>query len=673
MDIRERYGELISDLENFPVSFCYRGVRYTGFSGEHFSETARRSFPEEDRLRTQIELCLDRTLTVTLEAACYPEYGAMEWTVWFGNPSAEEDSGILENVDALSAAFPAERPVLKGILGDHENQYAPYARDLLAEPVRFVSPGGRATHINFPYFYLETAGWGMFLALGWGGTWEAEFRYDQKTSRVLCRGAGTLGMRTYLRPGERVRTPLTALLFCEKADEQSAMNIWRRWFVACNLPAESADGTCVRPYSTMFLAYDTGRPNSDGSISEYDGSWKRSMDAYYGNGLRADFRWFDAGWYVDPYGKTVESDWWGTVGTWEMDAKKWPGDSFLQSVRYARRHGTRTLMWFEPEHVTHLEGMVANYGYRPEWAIRDPNNANSYLNNLGHPDCLKWTLDRVIGALEQSGADLYREDFNMDPAPFFAIGDRGQGPDRTGITENFHMQGHYALWDGILDYCAGHGKCTFIDSCASGGGRNDLESMRRALPFLRSDSDRTTTDLRLAMTARLARWLPYTGAMAKESEGQLDNGRTDLYTIHTTLLPHVCYQAAFYHERETLDWETLRRGQRDWAEISPYLLKDFYVLTPFRATDDGSGWTVFLYYDPERDAGALQAFRPADCAEETCRIRMRGVAPDRYYRLRDPEGGNGVERIQGDQLIAGYLLRAEKPRTSLLLFVEPCD
>lgn len=52
---------------------------------------------------------------------------------------------------------------------------------------------------------------------------------------------------------------------------------------------------------------------------------------------RVDYRWFDAGWYVCPDGTSAESyvrghDWWDTVGTWELDPRKWPGKTFLEST-----------------------------------------------------------------------------------------------------------------------------------------------------------------------------------------------------------------------------------------------------------------------------------------------------------------------------------------------------
>lgn len=54
---------------------------------------------------------------------------------------------------------------------------------------------------------------------------------------------------------------------------------------------------------------------------------------------------------------------------------------------------------------------------------------------------------------------------------------------RQGITEDFCVQNHLAYWDALRAMNPG----LRIDSCASGGRRNDLETMRRAVPLTRSD------------------------------------------------------------------------------------------------------------------------------------------------------------------------------------------
>ena len=187
------------------------------------------------------------------------------------------------------------------------------------------------------------------------------------------------------------------------------------------------------------------------------------------------------------------------------------------------KHGIKTLVWFEPERVTHVDDLARNYGYRKEWAIEA---GGAITNNIGDPDCLRWTADRIITMLDKNGVDLYREDNNANHNETWRKLDNEQTADmgipRFGIAENNSIVGHYKLWDTIIEYCAGAGKCTFVDSCASGGGRNDIESLRRGIPFMRSDADRTTSALRLSMSASFNRWIPFHGSCSKETEGQLD-------------------------------------------------------------------------------------------------------------------------------------------------------
>jgi alpha-galactosidase len=356
-----------------------------------------------------------------------------------------------------------------------------------------------------------------------------------------------------------------------------------------------------------------------------------------------------------------------------MDPIKWPGDSFLQMTQYTKEHGTDTFLWFEPERVTHLDGMVQNYGYKREWVLSDHGNNNCYINNLGNKDCLEWTLDRIITTMEKHGIDMYREDFNIDPGIFWSIGDGYEGKNRTGITENLYMQGHYALWDGIIEYCAENGKTTFVDSCASGGGRNDLESMRRAVPLLRSDSDRTTIELRLAMTTRLVRWIPFTGAASKESANQLTTGGMDIYVLRASYLPHFYYSAEFYHKQDSLDWDTLLQGQQEWEQLQKYFYSDFYVLTPYRSTTEKKEWTAWEYFDAETDSGVIQAFRLPGCDQYTYMVQLKGINPDQYYTITDIDGVNSFARVKGSALMKGVPIYAENPRTALILYIEACE
>jgi hypothetical protein len=107
------------------------------------------------------------------------------------------------------------------------------------------------------------------------------------------------------------------------------------------------------------------------------------------------------------------------------------------------------------------------------------------LLNLGNPAARQWLTDHIDRTLTEQGIDLYRQDHNIAPLDLWRKNDAA---DRQGVTENFCVQGYLAFWDALRQRHPG----MLIDSCASGGRRNDLETLRRAVPLLQSDLGRCT-------------------------------------------------------------------------------------------------------------------------------------------------------------------------------------
>ena len=76
------------------------------------------------------------------------------------------------------------------------------------------------------------------------------------------------------------------------------------------------------------------------------------------------------------------------------------------------------------------------------------------------------------------------------------------------MTENLHVQGYLAYWDALRQR---HPKL-LIDSCASGGRRNDLETMRRAVPLHPTDYNYGHLAAKQAFHQSLFQWIPYFGS-----------------------------------------------------------------------------------------------------------------------------------------------------------------
>lgn len=668
----KEYKSMLENPETVPVNFVYNDKYYSGFSPKYFKKKSETEKAVDGGVQTTTVFSFRGELEVTLVSAVYPEYSAYDYTVYFEN-NTNKNSGVIRKLNAADIAFDCEGARLKGIYGDYDYMYAPYDFDLKEKPVNFTSTRGRACHTYFPYFNLEAEGNGSILALGWGGTWQADFAYDKAGKKAHYIGTGTVGLETYLKPGEKIRTPLVALVRYYDADEDAAMNMWRKWYIDCNMPYETAEKTNkVPPQEFMLFGMDTGRAPLFASVSETHETWKNSFDAFYDKLGTIDYQWVDAGWYTAPSGNTID-DWWGDVGTWTLDRNKWPGESFNERVAYGEERGVKMMMWFEPERITHVDDMVKNCGYKRTWVLSDVGRNNHYINNIGIDECREWTRDRILNTMGTYGISLYREDFNIDPAVFWSVGDGYQGDSRKGITENLYMQGHYKMWDEIIEWGAQNGKCTYIDSCASGGGRNDLESMRRAVPLLRSDADGAGIATRLAFDTTFTKWIPYNGAYSKEGTYDADPGVTDTYTLRASMMPSVWYISQFYHNNDGLPWDEIKAYREERKTYEKFFFSDYYVLTPYRGVSDNSQWTAFMYFDNESDSGVISAFRPTGCTIASETIKIKGVNPDGYYRLRDTDGKQSVDRIKGSELADGLTLTAKHDRTAMIIYIEPTE
>ena len=87
----------------------------------------------------------------------------------------------------------------------------------------------------------------------------------------------------------------------------------------------------------------------------------------------------------------------------------------------------------------------------------------------------------MLRRIKEFKIDVFRTDFNIEPLPFWRAADE---PNRVGMTEIRHVEGLYEMWDRIRDENPG----LWIDNCASGGRRIDLETISRAVPLWRSDT-----------------------------------------------------------------------------------------------------------------------------------------------------------------------------------------
>lgn len=664
----EEFLQFTTGQGNFPVNFVYGGTYYEGFRG--FRLVNKSQFEIDGKICIDYNyVSPDSIISATLKSVFYPEYSAYEWTVWFENVG-DTKSQILKKINVADLRFVGENPVLKSIRGDHQNNYVPYEVNLSEKFADIYNDSGRPTHIEFPYFNLETDCGGVLAAIGWPGCWDGWFQSEKDITRF--KAFNTLYFSACLNPGEKIRTALLSLVRYSERDEDKAINAWRRWYTECNMPYEhKGDSQRMQPIVAAYFPGDTGKPNSDGSISEDCTTWRKTFESLKRNKITYDYNWFDAGWYEDENGNTLKpSDDWRRLGTLTLDKAKWPDNTFREKTDEMRRIGVKNLMWFEYAYVTDDPMILCErYGVKKEWLI--PCSVDVHLFDLSDRECFDWVFNKITTVMTECGVDLFREDFNSDPAISWKIMDAlERSGHRYGISENKWVQAYLELWDKIIAYCGENGKSTVIDACASGGGRNDLESMRRVVPFLRSDADRAAISRRLAYTWSLSRWLPFTGMSIDEKEYECDYKNTSIDAYSTRASFSSCFTLSGAFSDENYPYEALRKAIDENKRFAKYILKDYYALTPYCDITNQTDWQAYMFFDREKDSAVLVVFRPAKSPVGEKIIKVKGVSVGNHYNLIDEDGLNDLLNVSGEQLLSGITVKLDSPRSTALYWIN---
>ncbi|MGQ9592006.1 MAG: LamG-like jellyroll fold domain-containing protein, partial [Planctomycetota bacterium] len=551
-------------------------------------------------------------LEVRQVAVAYEDFPALEWTVYVRN-AGERDSAPLEDVQGLDVRIERSAAGEFRLVFQKGDTCAPDLYQPLEEALgpgrklRFAPAGGRGTNGAFPYYDLVFPGGGVFIAIGWPGQWCARFERDAE--RGLRIVAGQELTHLVLRPGEEIRTPLVALLFWSGSDLERAQNLWRRWMIAHNLP-RTADGALPPPILPGNSSLEFNEmTEADEECQKY------FIDRYIAERIPIDFWWMDAGWYP--------SSGWPQTGTWEPDLRRFPRG--LRAISdHARTKGVRTLVWFEPERVAPGTYLREKH---PEWLL------GGTLLDLGKAEARAWLTDHVDRLLREQGIDLYRQDFNMDPLAYWRGND---APDRQGITENFHIQGYLAYWDALRER---HPQLV-IDSCASGGRRNDLETLRRAVPLHPTDYNYAHLAAKQAFHQSLFRWVPYFGSNTVPVD------TVDAYAFRSG---HALSTVLGYDvRRKDLDYDLLRKLATTLRKIQNYYYADYYPLAPYTLAE--TDWIAWQFHDPETGSGLVEAFRRPRSPLASSRFRLRGLDAEAIYEFEDADA-EGLRRFSGSELL----------------------
>jgi alpha-galactosidase len=467
--------------------------------------------------------------------------------------------------------------------------------------------GGRSSNGVLPFMNLQMPEGGIVLAVGWSGQWQVSLERQGAQLRLKVGMAQT---HFRLQPGEQVRTP-RVLLVPWSGDHSPNVgdNALRQLILKHYSPLDPDGHPCLPPLShnTMMTYYQQGTTN--------DREMRHMLQRCAELGLEAF--WIDACWYgTVGNSKAPEDGWWANAGNWFYNRQNFPQG--LADIGESVAHeGMDFIVWFEPERV-HETSLVGRE--HPEFVLRLPDNPMG-LFDLGNPPALAYLTDLISGFISDGAITIYRQDFNMDPLPYWQAAD---AEDRQGIAEMKHIAGLYAFWDELRRRHPG----LRIDNCSSGGRRIDLETISRSYPLWRSDfSDAGGPSYGLGLpiadqmaSSGLSRWVPLHGGPVWSAAP---------YHWRSAMSTGVSLYGDIRGEGFPVD--LTKQAIAEWRRLRPLMLGDYYCLTPL--TVAAHDWCAYQFHDPAERRGFAVFFRRHISGFPTLETGLKGLEPDATYQV----------------------------------------
>jgi alpha-galactosidase len=573
------------------------------------------------------------------------EFDALASGVLRGRHTVSNDGDTPYVVDAVDVAVPlpdraAEVLDLTGRWGmERQPQRHPVADGLWMRESR----RGRTGHDAPTLLVAGTPGFGFGQGEVWGLSvaWSGNTRYRVERlpsgETTLAGGELLLPGEIVLAPGEQYRTPWVYV--AASAEGLDGLSAAFHAQVRASAPVHAPRKVMLNVWEAVYFDHDAER-------------LAQLVDIAAGVGVERFV--LDDGWFLGRRDDTVG------LGDWTVDPATWP-DGLHPLIKHVQRAGMDFGLWWEPEMVNPDSQL---YREHPDWILATggrvpPLARNQLVLDLTNPAVFAYLVHAFDALAAEYPISFVKWDHNRD------LVDAGSG---TGVPA-VHAQtlAFYALADELRRR---HPEIEW-ESCASGGGRVDLEVLRRFASVWTSDGTDPLSRQHIQRWTALLVPLEFLGAhVAAERSHQTGRVSSLAFRVATALFGQFGIQWNLA-EATRSELDELAR----WVEVYKQHRGLLHSGRLVRVDVPEPGVLVHGVVSADRTEALFGYVQLDETVHGPPAFRVPGLDPGLTYRVEDVRGqgtwdGHGVESTGALLGGAGLPAPARAPESLLIASVR---
>jgi alpha-galactosidase len=534
---------------------------------------------------------------------------------------------------------------LNGLLGDDPGKPNPAAftlqqRELAVGERLSLGAAGRSSEETVPWFAIDSGGDQFYAGLLWSGAWSLTAARSNTGIELTL---GLPPMSTSI--SAPVDGPHAFFGVVRGGMPEAAAAL--RSFVMLGLRGGRTLEALVT-YNTWF-AY--GVYIDDKKIRE---------EMAGAAALGAELFVVDAGWYIGT-GRQGVSDFSSGLGTWEIDAARFP-DGLRPLRDYAHDLGLQFGLWVEPERValsTANQRGLAQEGWlaKEDGKYGAPQAAQICLAGTA---ARQWVFDQLTRLIDSVQPDYLKWDNN-----FWINCDRsGHGH---GATDgNFaHVN---ALYD-LLEELRRRYPDLAIENVSGGGNRLDLGMLRYSDVGWMDDRTAPSAHVRHLLGGLSAMFPPaYLLSFVMDHEAEPLHGAADFplyFRSRMTGILGLCFRTEEFGESDSAQMTReieIYKTTRDALRVGTSAL-----LTPQAAVTGGPAWDVLQTASPSGRTIVLSAIQ-WDSADATLTVRPVGLRRQSTYQVQSVDTGL-LGTATGAELMTDGITITESPNSAAHILI----